>query len=52
LKLGLNPITLEDGLMSEIYDIAKKYKHRCDIPKIICTSVWKKDMDIDFDGTK
>lgn len=40
LKLGLKPITLEEGLMEEIFEIAKKYKHRCDPSRILCTSYW------------
>jgi UDP-sulfoquinovose synthase len=40
LGLGLDPITLEKGLMQEITDIAHKYKHRCDQDKIPCTSLW------------
>ena len=51
LKLGLKPITLEEGLMNEIYDIAQKYSHRCDKEKIICTSVWNKNMQIDAEGS-
>lgn len=52
LSLGLNPITLDGGLLSEIMDIAKKYKHRCDKSKIICTSVWSKDKPVDLKGSK
>ena len=51
LELGLNPTTLEQGLMNEIYNIAQKYKHRCDQSNIICTSVWKKDMQVDSVGS-
>ncbi len=51
LELGLNPITLEEGLMNEIYDIAQKYGHRCDREKIICTSVWKKGILVDREGS-
>lgn len=50
LKLGLEPITLSDGLLSEVVDIAQKYKHRCDLTKIICTSTWRTDMEIDYEG--
>jgi UDP-sulfoquinovose synthase len=34
LSMGLKPIFLEEGLVSEIHEIAKKYQHRCDLSKI------------------
>lgn len=37
---GLEPITLQGGLLSEITDIAKQYAHRCDIEKVPCVSFW------------
>jgi len=52
LSLGLNPITLNNGLLSEIMDIAKKYKYRCDQSKIICTSTWDKNKKVDFKGSE
>jgi UDP-sulfoquinovose synthase len=52
LNLGLNPVTLQDGLMNEIFDIAKKYSKRCDKSKIICTSLWSSDMIVDRTGSK
>lgn len=43
LELGLEPTTLEEGLLSEVKEIAEKYSHRCNKDKIICTSYWTKE---------
>jgi UDP-sulfoquinovose synthase len=40
--LGLNPITLELGLMDEVVNIAGKYQERCDRTKVLPSSFWNK----------
>jgi UDP-sulfoquinovose synthase len=40
LALGLEPVTLEDGLLLEIAEIARRYAHRADLSKIPCQSCW------------
>jgi len=41
ITLGLNPITLNRGLMLEVHEIATRYKDRCDRSKIPATSLWR-----------
>ena len=41
LNLGLEPITLNEGLLSEITEIARRYAARCDREKIPCRSRWR-----------
>ncbi|WP_180901310.1 NAD-dependent epimerase/dehydratase family protein [Martelella soudanensis] len=44
LELGLNPITLKEGLLGEIVDIAKKYAYRVDRKRVPAVSAWTKDI--------
>src|SRR3954453_11371254 len=43
LAMGLEPITLEEGILSEVTDIARRYSERCDRSKIPCVSYWNRD---------
>lgn len=47
LELGLKPITLRTGLLDELIEVAKKYRHRIDVSRIPCTSAWTREL-----GTK
>jgi len=40
LALGLKPTTLDEGLLSEVMEIASKYSHRCNLDKIKPSSLW------------
>ena len=42
LDLGLEPTTLEEGLLREVTDVAGKYKDRADLTKIPAMSTWTK----------
>ncbi len=44
LALGLNPIRLDEGLLEEIVEVAKKYAHRVDRSRIPAVSAWTKDI--------
>ncbi len=49
-KLGLSPILLSKGLLDEICHTVERYKDRCDLSKIICTSLWNKNFLVDTEG--
>ena len=38
IELGLNPTTLDNGLLEEVVEVAKKYSNRCDLNRIPCVS--------------
>ena len=40
VELGLDPITLEDALLTEVMEIAVRYRGRCDVDRIPCRSRW------------
>jgi UDP-sulfoquinovose synthase len=42
--LGLDPITLREGLLSEVVEVAKKYAYRVDRTRIACVSAWTKEL--------
>lgn len=44
MALGLDPIRLAEGLLSEVVDVAKKYAYRVDRSRIPAVSAWTKDI--------
>ena len=45
LRLGLRPTTLNEGLLSEVVEIASKYAGRCDRSRIPATAQWSERTD-------
>ncbi len=43
LGLGLEPTTLQKGLLTEVTDVAHKYADRADLSKIPATSTWTRE---------
>jgi UDP-sulfoquinovose synthase len=41
LSLGLDPLLLEEGLLTEVTEIAERYAARCDLQAIPCRSLWR-----------
>lgn len=44
IGMGLTPTRLEDALLTEVADIARRYAHRCDRSKIPSRSLWHPDL--------
>ena len=52
LDLGLDPVTLSEGLLEEVIDVARRYADRCDPAKIIADSTWRADIPVDRVGSQ
>lgn len=44
LALCLDPITLQEGLLEEVVDVAKKFAYRVDRSRVPAVSAWTKDI--------
>jgi UDP-sulfoquinovose synthase len=44
MALGLDPIRLAEGLLSEVVDVAKKFAYRVDRSRIPAVSAWTRDI--------
>ncbi|MCY4522515.1 MAG: NAD-dependent epimerase/dehydratase family protein [Caldilineaceae bacterium] len=52
LDLGLAPVTLSEGLLEEVIEVARRYADRCDPAKIIADSTWRADIPVDRVGSQ
>ena len=52
LDLGLDPITLSEGLLEEVIEVARRYADRGDPAKIIADSTWRADIPVDRVGSQ
>ena len=50
LRLGLAPTRLEEGLLEELLQVARRYVSRCDLTKIPCRSYWNREVAARFRG--
>ena len=41
LGMGLDPLLLEEGLLTEVTEVAERYAQRCDPAAIPCRSLWR-----------
>ncbi|GAD54514.1 NAD-dependent epimerase/dehydratase family protein [Limimaricola cinnabarinus] len=44
LRLGLDPVTLQEGLLDEVVEVARKYAHRIDRSRVPAVSAWTRDL--------
>ena len=44
LALGLNPTTLEAGLLDEVVEVARKFAHRIDRSRVPAVSAWTREL--------
>ena len=51
MALGLNPVTLSEGLLEEVIDVAARYKDRVNYEKILPSSRWRADIPFDREGS-